>query len=404
MGAGGGKESINIGGGTQRDGVVLLGSGVAAVTRNFDELKDLRKMAVLEETNKLDLHGKAAKDKEKEVTKVVNEALSSAAEYDNIDKLVEDTAKLADRAAMSKEVNKYLDTISKFHNYSFYNQVLIMLQDPNATRVAGFRQWQKHFDRHVTKEAKGQGIKICCPVFAKTCTNAREVKEKGEEPEYEKCLVKFNYRGTVFDVRFTEGKTLPTVDYKGGSGDDKGLLSDLAVLSKKEGINVRYTHNREELGDDDTNGCHRIESTTSGSLVFGTKKADKAIEEEKNLKRSILVRDQYANGKKVPKGDQANVLVHELAHDYLHKYSDNTRRLPKKVKEVEAEAVSVVVAKHFGIKTKGEKYLAVWAGVKNTPGMAIRERMNRVSKCAKWILNSVEETRTGKAAPSIEAA
>ena len=62
------------------------------------------------------------------------------------------------------ESEKYktdLNTMSKFHNYSFNNTMLIAMQKPNATLVAGFKAWQKNFDRHVKKGEKG--IRILAP-------------------------------------------------------------------------------------------------------------------------------------------------------------------------------------------------------------------------------------------------
>ena len=61
----------------------------------------------------------------------------------------------------SEKYKTYLNTMSKFHNYSFNNTMLIAMQKPDATLVAGFKAWQKNFDRHVKKGEKG--IRILAP-------------------------------------------------------------------------------------------------------------------------------------------------------------------------------------------------------------------------------------------------
>ena len=61
----------------------------------------------------------------------------------------------------SDSYRNYLSTMSKFHNYSFNNTLLIAMQKPDATLVAGFKAWQKNFDRHVKKGEKG--IRILAP-------------------------------------------------------------------------------------------------------------------------------------------------------------------------------------------------------------------------------------------------
>lgn len=61
----------------------------------------------------------------------------------------------------SEKYKTYLNTMSKFHNYSFNNIMLIAMQKPDATLVAGFKAWQKNFDRHVKKGEKG--IRILAP-------------------------------------------------------------------------------------------------------------------------------------------------------------------------------------------------------------------------------------------------
>lgn len=62
----------------------------------------------------------------------------------------------------SEKYKTYLNTMSKFHNYSFNNTMLIAMQKPDATLVAGFKAWQKNFDRHVKK---GERVSVFLPRY-----------------------------------------------------------------------------------------------------------------------------------------------------------------------------------------------------------------------------------------------
>ena len=63
-----------------------------------------------------------------------------------------------DNVQSSEEFKEVLEFFSKFHNYSYHNSILIMLQKPDATLVSGYRQWKKKFNRHVKKGEKGIAI------------------------------------------------------------------------------------------------------------------------------------------------------------------------------------------------------------------------------------------------------
>ena len=106
---------------------------------------------------------------------------------------------------------EYLAVMSRFHDYSVNNFLLIAMQKPEATLVAGYRAWQDKFGRHVRKGE--HGIRILCPVVvrARPAGDApREDAEQGKEKASEKRLVGFRM-GTVFDVSQTEGRELPSL-------------------------------------------------------------------------------------------------------------------------------------------------------------------------------------------------
>ena len=102
----------------------------------------------------------------------------------------------------SERYKNYLDTMSKFHAYSFNNTLLISMQRPEATLVAGYSAWQKNFERHVKKGAKG--IKIISPVKVKVDLPDEDAKEEGATKQVE--VTKFKVT-TVFDVADTEDES-----------------------------------------------------------------------------------------------------------------------------------------------------------------------------------------------------
>ena len=119
----------------------------------------------------------------------------------------------------SEKYHIYLNTMSKFHNYSFNNTLLIAMQRPDATLVAGYQTWKKKFNRQVQRGEKG--IKIIVPAPIKEKRRVEKVDEETQEivigddgqPEteiVERITPRFRVT-TVFDVSQTEGEPLPTL-------------------------------------------------------------------------------------------------------------------------------------------------------------------------------------------------
>lgn len=113
---------------------------------------------------------------------------------------IEDLTTAVADATTSAEFQRWLDVQSRFHEYSHRNTLLISLQYPEATRVAGYRTWQEEFDRQVSEGESA--IWIWAPLMAKrcpACENARSYHESqgcsyDETPpeEWERGLVGFN--------------------------------------------------------------------------------------------------------------------------------------------------------------------------------------------------------------------
>ena len=119
----------------------------------------------------------------------------------------------------SERYKTYLNTMSKFHNYSFNNTLLIAMQKPDATLVAGFNSWQKNFDRHVNKGEKG--IRIMAPAPYKKKQEVDVIDKNTGKPvigedgkpktEQVEIVIPAFKPVTVFDVSQTTGKDIPSL-------------------------------------------------------------------------------------------------------------------------------------------------------------------------------------------------
>jgi hypothetical protein len=209
-------------------------------------------------------------------------------------------------AGHSDALTAYLDAMSRFHNYSFGNILEIARQRPDATRVAGLYAWNQ-LGRKVKRGEKG--IRILAPIVG--------IKRKKDE-EAQKDITKQNttvlvgFRNAyVFDVTQTEGADLPTMrEISGNVGDHRERL--LSYI-KEQGI----------------------------ELVFSDKIAP-ALGISYGGRIAILPGQSEA--------EEFSTLVHELAHEMLHKAERRTTTT-KVVKETEAEAIAFVIGKAVGLQT-----------------------------------------------------
>lgn len=219
-------------------------------------------------------------------------------------------------AGQSDELKRYLQTMSRFHHYSFRNVMLIALQKPGATHVAGFHTWRK-LGRYVKKGESG--IVIIAPLIYK--------KETVEEDNKRSDVTEINgFKGVyVFDISQTEGADLP--EFASVQGDPSRYQEKLDNLISANGITVEYS---------DT--LHAYGMSTGGKIVI----------------RSGLSPAQ-----------DFSVKVHELAHELLHHSGE---KLSKTQKETEAEAVAYVVCQSVGLDTNTAftDYIQLYKGDKDT--------------------------------------
>lgn len=244
----------------------------------------------------------------------------------------------------SKEFFEFVKTMSKFHNYSFYNQVMIFLQKPDATKVAGFVTWKK-LVRYVKRGESG--IAIWVPIIY-ACKNQDkdddELEEDENEEENKEQLVGFK-TGYVFDISQTEGKSLP----------------DISLDVKNEGDNFYNTCLK--LAEK-----YSIEVNEVAKLrCFGLSKGGEIIlKSEKN------------------KTKMATTLIHEIAHEIVHKKKKSDRE----TMELEAETIAYIVCSHFGIQVPSYKYLAAWQKKRK-----IMDSLKRISHYSHLLIEDLERLR-----------
>jgi N-terminal domain of anti-restriction factor ArdC/IrrE N-terminal-like domain len=251
-------------------------------------------------------------------------------------------------------------TQSRFRHYSFSNTVLILLQRPDATRVAGYKTWQS-LGRQVRKGEKA--IEILAPI-----RKTREIEGGDGEKETVYALAGFRH-ASVFDVSQTIGDELPPIDspLKGG---DAGLISRLVEFSRENGVPVRFEG---ALG---ANGYCRY----------------------RNGKPFEIVVDPL-----LPELHRAKTLAHEVAHSLMHGGDDYRVHTKKSLLELEAESVAYLVAIAFGLDTSGYSfpYIACWQETEDALAN-LKASGERIRKTAALVLDRLEEraVETGEIAVS----
>ena len=208
-------------------------------------------------------------------------------------------------AGRSDALTAYLDAMSRFHNYSFGNILEIARQRPDATRVAGLWSWNQ-LGRKVKKGEKG--IRILAPIIG---VRRKTDEEAEKDPVYTNKPVLVGFRNAyVFDVSQTEGAELPAMhEVYGDVGDNRDRL--LAFIERQD-IELVFTE---------------IIAPALGVSYGG---------------RIAILPGQS-------KAEEFATLVHEVAHELLHKAERRTTTT-KAVKETEAEAIAFVVGKTLGLE------------------------------------------------------
>ncbi len=278
----------------------------------------------------------------------------------NTEKVKELTSKLEEgllNLKNSEDFKKYLTCMSKFHSYSYNNTLLIMMQKPQATYVAGFNSWKNNFNRIVKKGEKG--IRILAPAPIKKTVETRKTDQFGKQfIEQEEITIPIFKPVTVFDVSQTEGDPIPELI----EGELKDSVKNFEDIKKAlENTSQIPIINKE------------IEGGAKG--YFDPKEQKIYINEGMSESQTI------------------KTMIHEMAHSMLHDYTKKEEGEEKKnrnTKEVEAESVAFTVCKHFGIDTDDYSFGYILGWSKDATLNEFRQSLETIQKCSSRLIGRIE--------------
>ena len=230
----------------------------------------------------------------------------------------------------SDRFKQYLNTLAKFHHYSARNIDLIYAQNPQATQVAGFKQWQKAFNRTVNRGAKA--IRIAAPIIKKLTP----AEQKHLDTTDERAIVGYRYL-PVFDVAQTSGEpVLSAKDFvKENLADHQNVTSLYNAF--KDYLNQQTDLKVSEVPLATLNGAKGYFQPSTNEIVIGGDEPDNAL--------------------------KLKTLYHEYAHSQLHGLKSAFKDRPRAYQETQAEAIAYVAMQNIGVDTSNYSlgYVATWA-------------------------------------------
>ena len=281
------------------------------------------------------------------------------------DRLEQGIAELFD----SERYREYLKVMSKFHNYSFRNTVLIAMQKPDASLLAGFSAWKNNFERNVMRGQKG--IKIIAPSPFKIRQEVEKIDPHTQKPiigkdgkpvtEEKEVKIPAYKVVSVFDVSQTEGKELPDIAVDELTGDVDRYKDFFAALEKTSPVPIAF----ENIGG----GSHGYYHLEDKRIAI-----NEGMSELQTLKTAI----------------------HEIAHAKLHDIDlnapkDEQPRVDRRTREVEAESVAYTVCQHYGLDTSDYSfgYVAGWSSGRELS--ELKSSLETIRSAAAEIINSIDE-------------
>ena len=268
----------------------------------------------------------------------------------------------------SERYKEYLKVMSKFHNYSFRNTVLIAMQKPDASLVAGFSAWKNNFERNVMRGQKG--IKIIAPSPYKIKQEMQKIDPHTQKPiigkdgkpvtEEKEITIPAYKVVSVFDVSQTEGKELPDIAVDELTGDVDRYKDFFAALEKTSPVPIAFEN---------------IEGGSHGYYHLEDKRIaiNEGMSELQTLKTAI----------------------HEIAHAKLHDIDlnapkDEQPRVDRRTREVEAESVAYTVCQHYGLDTSDYSfgYVAGWSSGRELS--ELKSSLETIRSAAAEIINSID--------------
>lgn len=246
----------------------------------------------------------------------------------------------------------YLSCMSKFHNYSLNNTLLIALQRPDASLCASYTSWQRDHGRQVRKGEKG--IKIIAPCKYKIELAERD--ENGNPKTEERTGFKVV---TTFDISQTDGPELPSIGVDELTGDVNGYRKLFSALTEICPVPIYV----EDIRD----GAKGYYSDTERKIVI--------------------------------KGDMSQLqtiktMIHEMAHEKLHakEHIDKEHPTDRRTKEVEAESIAYTICQHYGLDSSDYSfsYVAGWSSGKDTK--ELKSSLERIRSAADEMITAIDKS------------
>lgn len=283
-----------------------------------------------------------------------------------IDEQLDKFANSVDEAGKQAFIKDFLAFASRFHEYSFGNQMLIWFQRPDATYVSGFKQWMEK-GRQVVKWDRP--ITIIRPqVNRKPYNDAERAAMPPDQQGKMRQWTSFK-PASVYDISDTQ--TIPGWKGKEGNGPFEPMPLKTAPNEQEEQI------------------TQLVQAGKNFSQALGI-----SVDLEKELREDL---GGYSAGKEIAVNkmyagiNQFAVLAHEMAHEVLHRQEDQktpVRNESRQSKEIDAETVAYIVLKHYGYESKdAPNYIALWKGT----GELVRARRNNISKAVKIIVDGIDK-------------
>ncbi len=260
---------------------------------------------------------------------------------DRVHALIEEVKEGVARVQGSEDWKRWLDMCSRFWRYSFCNQMLIAIQQPTATQVAGFNTW-KNLGRWVRKGETG--IRILAPLVAKVEDPATGTKEPRVVGFKSVC---------VFDAAQTDGESLPEVYHPLKGQGPAGVFMEVKQFAESKGYTVAFG---------------KVPPPAYG---FVNDKKQIVLKEGEDMAHSL------------------KTLCHELSHGLLGHVGNGD--LSAAEKELEAETAAWVICRNLGLETKEASfsYLATWAPGKERDA-ALERAARRACEVAKEVLSGLD--------------
>jgi len=260
----------------------------------------------------------------------------------------------------SGRYREYLSAMNKFHSYSYNNSLLILMQKPEASYVAGYKTWET-LGRHVKKGEKGITILAPCPYKSVKYVevvdpNTGQVKrdEQGNVMKERKEISRASFKAiSIFDISQTEGKPLPELakELQGEIPDYKKLMDSIHEVAP---VPIRFdTWNETKKGHYDL------------------------------AKREIVIKSGMSELQTI------KTAIHETAHSILHR--DKAHAKDQATMEIEAESVAFICCQHLGLDTSDYSfgYLAGWSSNKELP--ELKASLQTIQKTAHEVIEQLDK-------------